>query len=125
MDNRTGDIMEKLVLTNNDIALACDRVGTFLAKASVDRREALRIKLTVEETLLKYQEKFGEEAVFSLRCVKRFLSLKVELVVAGESYSPLDQEDEEDVVIRGLLAGIGLAPQWNYKKGRNYVGFCP
>ena len=96
-----------------------------MASAGVEKREALRIKLTFEEVLLEYQSKFGEEAVFQLRLIKRFSSLKVELVVPGESCDPLDKPGEEDDVIRGLLAGIGLAPTWNYKNGRNYVVFIP
>ena len=63
----------------------------FLAAADVERREALRIKLTLEEVLLKYQSKFGQEAAFNVRCVKRFLSIRIEVTVAGDSYDPLNQ----------------------------------
>ena len=117
--------MATFYLSNSDIGLACEEVGRFLAKVGVDRREALRIKLTFEEVLLEYQAKFGEETSFNARLSKRFSSIKVEIVVGGESFDPLAKPGEEDDVIRGLLAGIGLAPTWSYKNGKNYVIFIP
>ena len=117
--------MEQYSFSNDNIDLACEEAGKFLASAGVERREALRIKLIFEEVLLKYQTKFGEKATFKARCVKRFPSIKIEIIVAGESCDPLDKEGEEDDVIRGLLAGIGLAPTWNYKNGKNHIVFIP
>jgi len=117
--------LEQYNFSNSHIDLACEETGTFLVSAGVERREALRVKLTVEEVLLEYQSKFGEEAVFRLRLVKRLSSIRVELIVAGESYNALGSDREEDDVIQGLLAGIGLAPSWNYKNGRNHIVFIP
>ena len=117
--------MELSRFLNTNIDLACEEVGNFLVSAGVERREALRIKLTLEEALLQYQEKFGTDAGFSLRLVKRLSSLRVELIVPGESYDALGSDREEDDVIRGLLAGVGLAPAWSYKSGRNHIIFTP
>ena len=117
--------MEQYHFSNINIDIACEEVGKFLASAGVERREALRIKLTFEEVLLEYQSKFGEEAVFKVRLVKRFSSIKVEIIVPGESYDALGSDREEDDVIRGLLAGVGLAPAWSYKSGRNHIIFTP
>ena len=117
--------MEQYKFSNSNIDLACEETGTFLASAGVERREALRVKLTLEEALLQYQEKFGTDAGFSLRLVKRLSSIRVELIVPGESYDALESDREEADVIRGLLAGIGLAPSWSYKNGRNHIIFTP
>lgn len=117
--------MEQYICSNGNIHLACEKIGNFLSTAGVERREVLRIKLTFEEALLGYQSKFGEKAVFKLRLLTRFSSIKVELIVPGESYDALGNDREEDDVIRGLLAGIGLAPSWSYKRGRNHIIFSP
>ena len=117
--------MEILNFSNSNIDLACEEVGKFLASSGVERREALRIKLTFEEVLLEYQSELGEEAVFQLRCVKRFSAIRVEIIVPGKAFDPLDKTDEEKGVIQGLLAGMGLAPTWNYKGGKNFVVFTP
>ena len=116
--------MEEYSFSNSSIDLACDDIGVFLTSVGVEKREALRIKLTLEEILLEYQAKFGEEANFKVRCVKRLLTLKVELIVPGRVYNPLEKDEEENV-IHGILAGIGLAPTWSYKNGKNYIVFIP
>ena len=59
--------MEQLNFSNSNIDLACEEVGIFLTSVGVEKREALRIRLTLEEILLDYQERFGEEAEFKIR----------------------------------------------------------
>ena len=117
--------MEQYIFSNSSIDQACELVGKFLSAADVERREALRIRLTLEEALLQYQEKYGEDASFGLRLVKRLSSIRVELIVPGESYDALGNNVEEDEVIRGLLTGVGLAPAWSYKNGKNHIVFIP
>lgn len=117
--------MEQYVFSNNNIDLACRETGKFLLTSGVDRREALRIKLTLEEILLKYQRKFGEDSSFKVRLIKRLSAIKVEIIVCGESYDAISPENEEDDILHSLLTGIGLAPSWNYKYGKNYVTFTP
>ena len=117
--------METFNFSNSQIDLACEGVGDFLAKSGVDRRETLRLKLTLEETLLEYQAKFGEERTYKLKCTKRLSSIRVEIEVSGESFNPLEKEGDDGALINGLLAGIGLAATYSYKNGKNYIVFTP
>ena len=116
--------MEQYNFSNSSIDLACEEVGIFLTSAGVEKREALRIKLTFEEMLLEYQEKFGEEASFKVKCVKRFFSIKVELNVPGQVYNPLEKNEHENAIY-GILSGIGLAPSYGYRNGNNTIVFTP
>ena len=116
--------MEQLDFSNSNIDLTCEDVGAFLTSVGVEKREALRIKLTLEEILLDYQAKFGKEATFKVRCAKRLLTIKVELIVAGRVYNPLEKDEEENA-INGILAGIGLAPSYGYRNGKNHIIFIP
>ena len=117
--------METFHFLNSDIDLACERVGEFLAKSGVERREALRIKLTFEEVLLEYQAKFGEETTYKLKCTRRLSAIKVEIEVTGEGFNPLEKESDGGGLINGLLAGIGLAPTYSYRNGKNHIVFTP
>lgn len=117
--------MERYHFSNSNIDLASEQAAEFLASVGVDRREALRIKLTLEEVLLECQSKFGEETVFTLKCEKRFSAPRMELVVQAEAYNPLERGENGDELISSLLAGVGLAPTWSYKNGRNYIVFTP
>ena len=73
---------------NSSIDLACEEVGKFLAQSGVERREALRMRLTLEETLLAYQERLTQAAEFKIRTAKRFSSVRIEAIIAGESFDP-------------------------------------
>ena len=116
--------MEQFDFSNSNIDLACESVGEFLASVGVDRREALRQRLTLEEVLLEYQAKFGEGATYKLKCTKRLSAIRVEIEVAGEGFNPLEKDEEENTV-HGIMAGIGLAPTYSYKNGKNYIVFTP
>lgn len=117
--------METLHFSNSSIDLACEEVGNFLSKAGVDRREALRIKLTFEEVLLEYQDRFGVDATYRLKCINRLSAIRIEIEVSGEQFNPLEIENDDRALINGLLAGIGLAPSYIYKNGKNYIVFTP
>lgn len=117
--------MEQYSFSNDNIDLSCEKVEKFLSSAGVERREILRIKLTFEEVLLEYQAKFGTEATYQFKCKKQFSAIRIEIVVQGEGFNPLEQEGNDSVLINGLLAGIGLAPTWSYKNNKNYIVFTP
>lgn len=113
-------------LTNENIDLAAAQVEEFLAGCALETRDRLRLRLTIEETLLKYQEALGPDAPFSLKCVKRLGRTRIELTFPGEQVDPaLSQEETDSEVLRGLLAGMGMAPSWQYKNGVNLVTFTP
>ena len=117
--------MEQFNFSNSNIDTVSESVGEFLARAGVERREALRIRLTLEEALLEYQARLGEEAKCRIKCSKRLSAVKVEIEVSGECFNPLENGNEDNTVINGLLAGLGLAPTHSYKNGRNYIVFTP
>ena len=115
--------MEKYILTNDNINSICDDIEKSLANFQVERHEALRIKLMLEEELLAYQSHFGTTATCIVRCIKRISFIKVEVIIPGESYNPFEKIDEEDELTRSLLAGIGIVPTRSYKLGNNRIIF--
>lgn len=116
--------MEKLSFSYLNIDKCSEDAEVFLNKAKVDRRETLRIKLMLEEVLLRYRDKFGEDTQYIFRCVKKFFSQRIEIIIEGDSYNPFEEESDT-VMIQKLLAGVGLAPTWSYKNGKNHIVFCP
>lgn len=119
--NEKDTDMEKYVFSNTQINLACQQVEKSLIAYGVERREALRIKLAFEEVLLEYQESLGEEASFWVRCSSRFSAIRVEVTVPGEPFDPMARAEEDATVMQELLAGLGLAPTWSYKHGKNSI----
>jgi len=117
---------KKLELTNYNIDKISEITEGFLYDSHVEKAAVLRIKFTLEELLLKYQEAFGEKTDVTLNCTKRLGALKVELVIPGERLDPLENDSETNSnVLQILLANMGLAPTWQYKNGANYITFLP
>ena len=117
---------EKLKLSNENIAQVSGLAEKNFGEWGVDARNILQIRLAVEETLLKYQEAFGAEAVFIQKYTRRFKRIRLELSIAGERFDPFDTgEEEQSQVLRGLLANMGVGPAWQYKNGENLILFTP
>ena len=104
------------MLSNENIDTRIKEAERFLSEANVDGRDVIRIRLAMEEALLNYQKLLGETESFSQRCVKRLGRLRIELSVPGVRYDPFAGE-EDDEILRGILAGMGFAPVWQYRNG--------
>ena len=107
-------------LTNSDITRIIGKAGTEAERAGIEEKLVLTFRLTLEELLLKYKERFGEEAPFSVRFRKWRGNLKILLTVAGESFNPFDGENE---MLDRLLENFRNTPEWNYEQKRNQIRF--
>lgn len=116
--------MTKYELNNRNIDVASGEVTSFLTDAGVDSKDIHRIRLSVEEILLKYSERLGENKTFDLVMSKRLRTLRIELSVSGESFDPFIEDDENGGgILHTLLSNLGLAPVWRYKNGKNIITF--
>lgn len=113
------------MLSNENIDTRIKETEKFLSEANVDDKDMIRIRLAMEETLLNYQKILGETESFSQRCVKRLGRLRIELSVPGIRHDPFADEEEGSEILRGILAGMGIAPVWQYKNGVNQIIFTP
>ena len=105
--------MERYTFDSSCIDLVSERVESFLNQEKVISKDILRTKLMVEEALLNYRERLGEDASFSLACIKRFGRIRIELIVAGDSLDPFSPDASVDNdILRGVLSGAGIIPTW-------------
>ena len=116
-------IMAKFELNLTNIDKASQTVTEFLSNEKVAPKEVQRIRLSVEEILLKYFDAAGNGVNFEVITSKRFRTLKIELAVAGDSIDPFADGDGEGTILNNLLANLGLAPTWRYRNGKNIVTF--
>ena len=115
--------MAKFELNLTNIDKASQTVTDFLSNEKVAPKEVQRIRLSVEEILLKYFDAAGNGVNFEVITSKRFRTLKVELAVAGDSIDPFADGDGEGTILNNLLANLGLAPTWRYRNGKNIITF--
>lgn len=109
-------------LTALSIDQIAERVEEFLYSIETERANVFRIRLAVEEALLRWQEKFGEEKTILLTTGSRLYRPYISLELRGESYDPL-VSDEAGLGSwsENLLTGIGLAPRYSYQRGVNIL----
>ncbi|MBR6089986.1 MAG: cation:dicarboxylase symporter family transporter [Anaerolineaceae bacterium] len=116
----------KATLSNENINLACEQAGDYMTQKKAESREVLRTKFNLEEVLLKYQEKFGEETVFKMDCFSWPTRIMVFLTIHGPSFDPFAETEfvsEEDQMMHNALVRMGNVPSWSYRFGNNTVVF--
>ena len=120
--------MASYLLTNSNIDIISDEIGDFLDKCKVERKDAMRIKLAAEETLIRNQERFGEEQKVIVNCRKRLGRPRVEIRIPAARFNPIEVQEESEEnssVLQSVLVNMGFAPTYQYKGGNNTIIFSP
>lgn len=115
----------KLSLTGAGIDESADVITGFLKDIKTEKREILRLRLSVEEILLNWQNHFGEDKDVELACFSYFGQPTVQLKLAGEPFDPLKHDDDDTYGTwsRKLLSGLQSTPMYSYSRNANVVTF--
>ncbi len=112
-------------LSNQDINDAIEQIQKFFESLDVPRKDKIRVSLLLEEALLRYQEKFGEDHEFKLIIRKWFGTPKVLIKIKGIPYNPIDDNDEEqlfsEVMMKNLLSYEYTGIRYRYENGYNEI----
>ncbi|MBR7061207.1 MAG: cation:dicarboxylase symporter family transporter [Eubacterium sp.] len=116
---------EKETFTLNPAAIdeVSAKVYDFLKKLKVQNKNILETRLTIEETLLEFMDRFGEGGSFtyvqSNLLGKPYISLDVE----GDPYNPLEDEGDDDFGnwTSSLLANVDYTPSYSFNRGVNTI----
>lgn len=111
----------KIQLTNIDISKFIEELDVRMQKMHIERKNALRFRLSTEEILLRWQEHFGCDTVVMTVLKKRLGVLDISISLPGEEYSPLSITSYEESFKFHLFTRLGLAPVYSYKNGINFV----
>ena len=111
---------KKYFLTAEAVDQIAEQIESFLYDLDAERANVLRIRLSLEEALLRWKDRFGEEAEVTLDTGSRRGSPFLRLELAGESYDPLNNtETDLGEWSESLLRSIGLSPRYSYQHGVN------
>ena len=118
-------IQDKFELTAAGIDRIIEETGELLKNENIDQKEALRLRLILEETMLKYRDALSEKAVASLRFSRFFGAFRISLRIRGDSFDPFTEDGgSEESVMGSLLANAdSLNRAWRYRAGANLVTF--
>ena len=106
----------------------CDEIAqlveSFCAGAKIERKDAIRCRLSVEECLLRWLDRNYSGSTVSLRMGCRFQSPVIRLETEGPECNPYLIEEENTGEFYGsILVNIGLQPSFSYVNGRNRLLF--
>jgi len=115
--------METYAFTNAGIGQAIETIEEYLdGMAKLPKKDAMRISLTLEEALLRYQDTMPEGS-FKMGISRRWGRQRIELQIAGACLNPFEQstEGEASLPMRETMAQLGMAPDWHYRNGTNLI----
>ena len=116
----------QLELNQENIDKASEFVASFLKNNKTESKETVKVRLGVEETLLRFLSAFEEGKMFSLICKKSFGRTKIIVSVSGQRFNPYSKSnsaEENSLFMRTALANMGSLPVWKYSDGTNTVTF--
>ncbi|MBR3403385.1 MAG: cation:dicarboxylase symporter family transporter [Parasporobacterium sp.] len=88
----------------------------------VERQNRIRIRLSMEELLLRYRDRFGEGKKFRVLFYHRINSPNLQIELEGDIYNPLNtQETELEDWNESMLSSLGIIPQYYYTQNRNIL----
>lgn len=114
----------ELKLDGESIDLCSEKVGEYLKELKTARKEMMRIRLSVEEILLSWQEHFGDECRFVFKIYTFLRQPTVELRLFGSPFNPCSEEENEmGSYSRKMLSNLQATPLYSYKDGVNIISF--
>lgn len=121
---RTEQFDTKYELDNASIDKASLRVQRFLTSLKTEKSSMLRVRLSVEEVLLRWADHFPAHTQFLLEMGTHWNRPYIMLKLPGEECDPLsDRSGEPDLWVTDLISALGLTPVYKYIGGCNVVQF--
>ena len=109
-------------LTGESIDQIAAQIEHFLTSMKTERANLLRIRLSIEEALLRWQDHFGVNAAVKLELGVKWRRPTITLELKGESYDPFsNSENDLGIWANSLLGNMGLSPQYSYRQGINLI----
>lgn len=117
---KINEYKEKFILTGQSIDGFSEKLEEYLNLIGMERQNRLRIRLSLEEALLRMRDRFGEETEVAVLIHKHLGRLIIQVEEMGDAYNPLSSEENElEDLCSSLLTAIGLSPQYSYSGGKN------
>lgn len=108
--------------------MSIDRSSEWLVEnmtdVGIDSKDRLRARLSFEEALINFAKRFGKEQEATVFLEKRRGSYRLRLLVRGERYNPLKEEeegDEQGELYLSLFSNLEVHAQYSYAMGANVL----
>ena len=119
---RRHEVIQKTFgLNGYDIEAFSSWLEYVLQKIGVERQNCLRIRLSMEEAILRFRDRFGEDKCFKATALYSFGRPHILIELEEDAFNPLssNQISQFDDWSGSLLTAVGLYPQYSYTNGKN------
>lgn len=113
---------EKYNLSNESIDAISQRYFDLLTELKYQNKNKMAIRLNIENYLIGYQEKFGEDTEVVLQIASKIGKPSITLEIQGEQYNPMENSDDSIGEWNNvLLQNMSVAPSITYFNNKNYI----
>ncbi len=120
-----GDKVEILKLSNETIDMLSAKIGEMYSELECTKKETMRARLILEEALIKYQKRFGEEAELYFKIYRVFSQTRFLVRLRTPSFDPFTlEENPMAFMIESVMSAFeGSMPSWKYRNLENEIVF--
>ena len=112
----------KTDLKNESIDAFSDWLDESLRSIKTEKRTCVKIRLLLEEILLRAKEHYGEDVQLDARLQGSFRHVFVRMELAGEPFNPLSETNAElGDWNSSLQTAVGITPKYSYSWGKNIL----
>lgn len=117
--------MEMLKLTNESIDIISSKLGEMYENAGSTKKEVFRAKLLIEEALIKYQQRTGEDVDVYYRQYKIFGQQRFSVHIRTGAFDPFTlEENPMAFMIQSIMSSFeNNMPTWKYHNLENEIMF--
>ena len=117
---KVREYRDNFILTGQAIDEFSDLLEETLRQLEMERQNRLRIRLSLEESLLRMRDHFGEDSEVTASIKRHLGRIIIQVEKEGEPFNPLSSEENElEDLCSSLLTAVGLSPQYSYSGHRN------
>lgn len=100
-----------------------ENIVSLLDGCRIASKDISIVRLSIEEFLGKYFEKFGESVPVDIKCEKHFSEIRIIVSLQCGRFNPFISDDDDFGLMNKLLRGLTVAPVWDYRGNSNIITF--
>ena len=110
-------------LNDSSIDEISELILTHCSNKKCDKKSILRIRLSVEETLLCWRDNGFRNHKINIVFKRKILTDFIEIELTGKEFNPLNTDNNSDDYSRRILESLNIIPQYRYSSGTNIIEF--
>lgn len=113
---------EDFTLSSESIDTVSEKIEAWLSENKENGKNIIRMRLAMEEVMLRVKKEYGDGLSCSLRMGRKFGAKQIVLSYRERQFNPVEGAfDKDDQWVEDILSSTGLYPSWSYRNGTNEI----